>query len=47
MIREANVGDAAAIAGIDVAGSRFAYAGIVPDECLYHPKCVMEGCRSV
>ena len=35
MIREADVGDAAAIAGIDVAGSRFAYAGIVPDECLY------------
>ena len=35
MIREATVNDAARIAEIEVAGSRYAYHDIVPDECLY------------
>ena len=34
MIREAVLNDSVRIAEIDVAGSRFAYKGIVPDECL-------------
>ena len=35
MIREATVSDSVRIAEIEVAGSRYAYTGIVPDECLY------------
>ena len=36
MIREARSDDAAAIAAIDVAGSRYAYKGILSDEYLYN-----------
>ncbi|MBR6165187.1 MAG: GNAT family N-acetyltransferase [Clostridia bacterium] len=36
MIREATVNDSARIAEIDVISSRYAYKGIVPDECLYN-----------
>lgn len=35
MIREATVPDSAGIAEIEVKSSRYAYRGIVPDECLY------------
>ena len=35
MIREAKANDAARIAEIDVASSRYAYKNIVSDECLY------------
>ena len=35
MIREATISDTARIAGIEVDSSRYAYRGIVPDECLY------------
>ena len=35
MIREANINDAAVIAGIEVAGSRYAYKNIVSDDNLY------------
>ena len=35
MIREATLNDAARIAGIDVASSRYAYKNIVSVECLY------------
>ncbi len=36
MIREATVSDSARIAEIDVISSRYAYKGIVPDECLFN-----------
>ena len=36
MIREATVNDSARIAEIDVISSRYAYKGIVPDECLFN-----------
>ena len=35
MIREATIDDAARIAEIDVISSRYAYKGVVSDECLY------------
>lgn len=35
MIREAKVSDSARIAEIEVESSRYAYKGIVPDDCLY------------
>ena len=35
MIREAAVNDSARIAEIEVLSSRYAYRGIVPDDCLY------------
>ena len=35
MIREATADDSVRIADIEVAGSRFAYKNIVPEECLY------------
>ena len=35
MIRRAAINDSARIAEIEVAGSRYAYRNIVPDECLY------------
>ena len=35
MIREATIGDAARIAEIDVNSSRYAYKGIVSDDCLF------------
>lgn len=40
MIREATVNDSARIAEIDVISSRYAYKGIVPDECLYRDMSV-------
>ena len=36
MIREAQINDAARIAQIDVESSRFAYKGILTEECLYN-----------
>ena len=35
MIRESTINDSARIAEIDVASSRYAYKGILSDECLY------------